>query len=206
MNIPRTRPLARYSTSFPQNRRAPLSPDGTYTPGIQNQRIASQVGYIISFLPHVEERMIDVMALLLGGKGAPAKQVFRTLTSEDARVKVMRSLLEKAEHNQTKGQEFDDLIDLFIEIKKRRNTYAHGLWWTHQETDRVFIEEPSDSISTTFFSRREIQDHELKQTLERLSIFFSKSLGIIHPDTFDLDGKLRPSPDKHPEQPETEQK
>ena len=149
MNTPRSKPIIRWNTPRKKTKRLPNSPDGRYFGGLHNDEIAKYVTYIITILPHIEEQIIEIMALLMGDASAPARQVFRSLNSEEARVKVMRALLETTRHNETKGREFDEVIDLFVEIKNKRNAYAHGLWWTH-EGGRVFLEEHSPDFTATF--------------------------------------------------------
>ena len=140
------------------------------------------------------------MALLLGDKNAPAHQVLRALTSEDARVKVLRALLERSPINKDRGREFDEIIDLFVEIKKKRHNYAHGLWSTH-ESGRTFLAEPSTDQMVFFVRQREVRDKELNETLRRMDEFFRRSMGILYPDDYDTAGKRRPSPQIPPEQP-----
>jgi hypothetical protein len=123
--------------------------------------------------------MIEVMAILMGDRSSPARQVFRSLNSEDARVKVMRSLLEQAPSNKNKGQEFDEIIDLFVEVKKKRNIYAHGLWATHLSSGRVFIQEASTDAVMTFLSRREVKIGELKASLSRMAELWAKTVVVI---------------------------
>jgi hypothetical protein len=159
--------------------------------GLHNPEFAALVGQIITDLPHVEERMISFMALLLGDVSAPAQQVFRSLHSEDSRVKVMRVLLEKSKINQDKGQEFDDLLDLFVEVKKRRNALAHGLWSTHS-SGRVFLAEPTTDEFHSFITQREIKKTELTHTLNRIDALNKLAFQIIYPD-----GRI-PSPKKLP--------
>jgi hypothetical protein len=113
MNMPRSKPIIRYNKRPPtkQKRRIPRRPEGSYRPGIHNAQFAALVERIVAYLPHIEERMIG-SATLMGDPTSPARQVFRSLNSEDARVKVMRALLEQAKINQARGQEFDEAIDL----------------------------------------------------------------------------------------------
>jgi hypothetical protein len=200
MNIPRSRPLIRYTNQRKIKGRRPRNPDGHYISGLHNPEIAELVGAIVATLPQIEERMIEIMALLLGGGNTPARQVFRTLVSEDARVKVMRALLEHSPINKDKGQEFDDIIDLFVEVKKRRNAYAHGLWSTH-DSGRTFLAEPSPDDLRPFLNQCEVKSKELNHALQRMSDLFSKSLPILFPNEYGKDGKLLPSLETPPPPP-----
>jgi hypothetical protein len=201
MNVPRTRPLIRYTSRRPNTKKKrPRSPDGNYTSGLHNNDFATLVGLIVTTLPQIEERMIEIMALLLGDKRAPARQIFRPLVSEDARVKVMRALLERSPINREKGKEFDEIIDLFVEVKNKRNAYAHGLWQTHS-SGRCFLSEPSADEFPSFLEQREIKTKELEYVLKRMSDLLKLSLSIIHPEFFGRDGKLLPSHRKRLSQP-----
>lgn len=193
MNTPRSKPLVRFDKPRPGRAKVKIPPalDGVYRAGLHNPQFTHLIGSLITILPHIEESMIHVMALLLGESDAPARQVFRSLNSEDARIKIMRSLLEHARHNTQKGREFDEIIDLFVEIKQSRNRYAHGLWWTHDETGRAFLEEASPDHARTFLSRREIKIGEINAAIQRIDKFFSKWKAIRFPQYFDAEGNPR---------------
>lgn len=205
MNVPRSRPIVRWNNRPSQKKKArlPKSPDGRYHAGLFNQEIGAAVASIIAQLPHIEERMIQVMAILIGDNNAPAREIFRSLNSEDARVKVMRSLLHTAQRNMAKGPEFDELIDLFVEIKKKRNSYAHGQWWTHQ-SGRVFLDEPSPDWTDTYLSRREIKAGELNAAIKRIGEFNGRALGVLQPSHYTPDGQPRRQHKEPPKPPSEE--
>jgi hypothetical protein len=145
--------------------------------------------------------MIDVMSLLLGGtRHAPGRQVFRSLVSEEARVRVMRSLLEHSRLNHDKTQEFDDVIDLFVQVKTRRNALAHGLWQTHQDGS-VWIQEPSPDETAEFHSAREVKIGELDDLLKQMSDLFGKCLAIAYPEVFSESAKKRSASRRKPPTP-----
>lgn len=204
MNVPRTRPLVRFSGP-PKMKGRSRPPDGHYTEGLHNDEMATLVGKVVTGLVEIEETMIAIMAILMGGLNSPARQIFRSLNSEDARVKIMRSLLERHPLNRDKGQEFDDIIDLFVEVKKKRNAYAHGLWHTHNSTRRVFLSELSPDMFPAFLSQREVRKPELKEALRRMDELQRRSRPIIWPQSFGKDGKPLPSPkilpSERPEEP-----
>lgn len=200
MNTPRSKPIVRHTGSIKLPKKPPKMLQGNYTGGLHNPDIASYVGSLITYLPHIEERMITIMSLLMGGN-APARQVFRSLTSEEARIKVMRSLLERAPINQDKDKAFDEVIDLFVEVKNKRNAYAHGLWWTHDETKRTFIEEPTTSEGFGFFSRREVKLNELKATTKRMNDLIRKANSIIYPDVASMKATMEALLKTLPKQP-----
>ena len=122
--------------------------------------------------------MVEFMAILLGGRHTPARQVFRSLSSEDARIKILKSLLQDAPQNKDKGPEYDEIIALFATVKKRRNAYAHGLWYTH-ESNRVWLAEASpDELS--FFEKREVKKKELETVIHQMNDLWDKLNKIMH--------------------------
>jgi hypothetical protein len=201
MNMPRTRPLVRFDLPKTKNKRSPRGPDGHYVGSLQNETLLLLVGKIITYLPQIEERMIDIMSLLMGDKLAPGRQIFRSLHSEDARVEVMRAMLEHSRINRDKGQEFDDIIDLFAEVKRARNAYAHGLWRTHVKTGRAFLQEAMPDETATYFSEREVKESELKAVSKRMRELWNKTLAVTYPEVFGPNAKRQSSPQTPPEPP-----
>ena len=53
--------------------RVPKRPDGSYVGGLHSKDHLLLVGQIITYLPQIEERMIDVMSLLMGHRAAPGR-------------------------------------------------------------------------------------------------------------------------------------
>lgn len=200
MNTPRSKSIVRYNLRRPSKKKRQDHPDGTYTGGLHNPAFLNLLGQIVTYLPQIEERMIDIMALMMGGRGSPAREVFRSLNSEDARVKIMRAMLEHSHSNTDKGQEFDEVIDLFVEVKNARNAYVHGLWETHS-TGRAFLSEPSSDLVAAFLSQREVTLGELEKTLARMSELWRKTLAISYPEVFGPNRKLPTSPQTLPPQP-----
>jgi hypothetical protein len=134
----------------------------------------------VTQLPQIEEKMIDVMAILMGGLDhAPARQVFRSLKSEQARILVLRSMLEEGPLNKEKGLEFDEVISLFDEVRDKRNAYVHGLWDTHTESRRAFLQEASTDKISAFLSEREVKDGEMKAALKRMDELYAKCVALI---------------------------
>ena len=191
MNTPRSRPLVRFSNvRDPVIGRTP-QPDGHYTGQLTNPDFLSLIAEIVTYLPQIEERMVRFMAVLIGDNSTPSRQIFHSLRSEEARITIMRALLEQAPRNKDKGQEYDDIIDLFASVKNKRNTYAHGLWHTH-ESGRVFLQEATlDDLG--FLDKREVQKGELEATLRDMGRLWDMLTPIINP-------RRRSSPEK-PAQP-----
>jgi hypothetical protein len=179
MNTPRSRPLERYSKpKVKLSDSSWHSPEGKYEAGLLNGACAQKIGEITTYWPQLEEMMIQVLARLLGDPEAPARQVFHSMYTSRYRVNAMRALLTKSRINEHKGKAYDDVIDEFENIGKKRNDYVHGLWYTHTATGTTFLAKPSDSdLGLSFLERREVPLHELESVVNRMNKLVHK---IIH--------------------------
>lgn len=189
MNTPRTRAIMRQGMPLKRPRRTYPGPDGKYRSGIHNTPIALEVMNVIAALPHIDETMIDLMALLMEADSLTARQVFYSLTSENVRAKVMLSLLQKASINAKKGQEYDDFIALFLEIVSFRNDYAHGLWWTHESGDVYWSLNSDDDFVN--LHRRKFGIEEAQRASALIETFYTKWKGIKYPRQYWPDGRPR---------------
>jgi hypothetical protein len=138
--------------------------DATFKPGVPRAKFAKEVGTIVTLWPHVEEGMITILRALLGGSAAvPARQIFRSIISERARIQMMATLLQKTYLNQAKGSFYDDVIAEFERLNSKRNAYVHGLWWA-REDGRLFL--TNDLLGDHHFYRsREVPFSEIQETV-----------------------------------------
>jgi len=141
MNTPRTKPLKRWRP--PVERSGESHPQGV-TWGITDRHIAAAYGYLVSYWWHVEEQMIYLLDELLTGQAKAsyppelsARQVFRSITSQDGRIKLMKNLLETLQHNVHRCRRYDELIDEFAAVNSLRNKFVHGIWATDSATGEV---------------------------------------------------------------------
>jgi hypothetical protein len=140
VNTPRTKPPVRYQPSADD-----LLPPGIYTSGIHDAEIAADVCRIITEWPHIEEHFIPLFAQLTGITDInSARIVFRTVISQDARLKIMKAMLEKAPHHADKTIKFDELIAEFKSLNGARNEYAHAIWWT-EDQGKVYLSSDLDT-------------------------------------------------------------
>lgn len=198
MNTSRSKPIVRFSGGIPKPKgRPPSALNGHYASGLWNDELAALVGRIATMLPQIEETMIDFLGLLLGGNHMPSRQIFRAIIGEEIRIKVLRSLLEHASINKDKGQEFDEVIDLFASVKNKRNTLVHGLWYTH-ESGRAFIAEPTTEHSFAFFDTREVRKAELLEDLKRMGDLNIRAMALTHPGIFEAARASSPKKSKSP--------
>lgn len=168
-------------------------PDGQSSGGMFNIAFAAALGEMIAYWPHIEDRMIIVLRSLIGNheQQIPSQQIFRAVVSQDARIKMMRAILEQSPINQKKGAIFDAMIDEFEALNKARNKYVHGLWWTH-ESQRMYLQ-PASTSEAGFLDQREVTLQEMNEVLERMGNLWRRvtavlMLGNIGPPT----GPTRP--------------
>lgn len=114
--------------------------------GIMNDQIAAAYGQVVSYWWHVEDAMIWMLADLLSGNDTTALtpdategQVLRSIVSNDARIKLMRSLLQTTPQNMHRSPEFDAIIDEFERLSRRRNSLVHGIWRTDPVSQEVTV-------------------------------------------------------------------
>ena len=158
MNTPRSRPLRRYSVEMDD------TPDGEYTAGIEQEKMAAAVGYLITVWPHIEEHMVDVFAELIGATDKhDARLIFRTIINQKARLDIMRSMLEGSPRHKEKDGELEEIIAEYSALNTRRNKYAHGLWWTYQDGARFFLEEETDTYLAVSFRSARWRSMKLKR-------------------------------------------
>lgn len=163
MNTPRTKKPKRYSGAEPGD-------DGeTYTRGINNDMMCQYVGYIITFWPQMEERMVPFFADLMGVENEhDARIIFRSIINQNSRIAVMRSLLEKSPNHKERSEWFDKLIDEYASLNRIRNTYAHSLWYTRESDDAIFIEEDTEA-HLPFLRKRKVEVKEIISILMRFN-------------------------------------
>lgn len=168
-------------------------PDGTSSSGLIEPRFAQLIGCIITHWTHLEEAMIQVMSSLLGEVPGPGRQVFRAIISEHARVKVMTALLEQAAINRSKGRWYDDVIAEFDSLRKIRNNFTHGLWWTHEHGE-VFFAEPKIEEGGYFNPQRKVSLSELEDANDRI-IGLSRKIWFEVRQQHELPQRTLPSDD-----------
>jgi hypothetical protein len=152
-------------------------PAGSYKPGVLNRQFAELLGYLTGYWTHVEEVMIRILHELLGGQPTglqpPARQVFRGIPNNQGRARVMKDLLQRWPGNAQKGEFYDRIIDEFMRLNGRRNTFVHGLWYTHDEAGRTFIcERTIDDLHV--MEMREVELQEIQSLIDDAHTFVSE--------------------------------
>jgi hypothetical protein len=146
----------------------PTGPVGNYVVGLGNPDYASLFANIMSEFNHLETSMPKILTVLLGmTDDSSAGYVYRAIRSVNSRYEVMKALLEKAPINVNKTEAYDELLSEFDKIRVGRNDYAHGLWFTHVETGKVFLEK-KDEHGFAFMGATEEPIENLQELLGQI--------------------------------------
>jgi hypothetical protein len=95
---------------------------------------------IVVHYSHAEEELIELLYVLIGSHDrGVARQIFRAVAGDKARLDIIRSLLEKTRRNAQRTREFDDALKAFEVIKQKRNHWIHGLWYTHDDSCTTYL-------------------------------------------------------------------
>ncbi|MFN2473459.1 MAG: hypothetical protein ABR588_06020 [Sphingomicrobium sp.] len=147
MNTPKTRKPVRWK---PSTTHYPPPEAGGYW-GIADTMVAAEFGFLVSYWWHVEETMTFVFEDLLEGRkndtfssNSAARRIFRTIISEDARIKLMTALLEGSPHNTGMSEVYDTILDEFKSLNSIRNDLVHGRWFTDAKTMVVTVRKSSN--------------------------------------------------------------
>lgn len=173
MNTPRK--IKRHNRKIPDNG----LPDGGYVGSITDREIAAELGMLAADFVHLEEKMADILSVLLGTTDVEMSgYVLRAIKSPRGRVDLLKNLLELAPANKNRPESFDDAISEFWNLNLARNDYIHGEWWSHAE-GRTFIS-IFDPHGLGFFTAREIKKEELQAVRERIGkhLYVLINLGI----------------------------
>ena len=179
MNTPRSKPSVRWTKP---TRKGPPKTAAYW--GIKDPEIAASLGFMISYWSQVEERMIWFLnALLRGNRDTTpvamqaARLIFRSIASENARIKVMTALLEMAPHNAGRGPKFDEVLAEFSALNQLRNKYVHGLWRTETNESgfvgRVLLADPRQDMSG-HGALHAVKATEINAVTSRMSRLFTK--------------------------------
>jgi hypothetical protein len=167
MNTPKSRKPKRYTAPTPSE----ANDEADYEPGILEPLMAEAMGNILTLWPHVEGHMIFIFRELIGIEDmGNARLVFRSIINQNARISVMKAMLEKSPTHAETSDWFDKIIDEFGALNRIRNTYAHSLWLTHKHTQRIYLNEETDSYEWRG-PRREVKVDELVTLLNRVTAF-----------------------------------
>lgn len=124
---------------------------------------------------------------------ASARLILRTVNSTQARIAIMRVLLEEAPVNKDKSASFDEIISEFESLTTERNNCAHGLWWT-TDSGKVSRSDPSyTNEALSFAVARRIPLKELEYIVARMEALFQKVMNVSVADATRTKERLQPS-------------
>jgi hypothetical protein len=168
MNTPRTKSPKRWKHFVERKRTTPLV-SGHSSLGINNPNFLQRIGAVATAWPFLEEAMADIFRELVGAvpNQMPYRHILREIISAQARIKLMRSLLENHPLNMAKGADYDKIIDEFESLNKIRNAYIHGLWSTH-ESGKVYLSSPEGDQIWFFDNEKEVRLKDMDNMLERM--------------------------------------
>ncbi len=148
--------------------KTPTIPGGFYDIGIRDSKLAEQLGFGVVLWTHLEEAMIKVFSDLLSHNPInPARQIFRGISNNSTRIKVMKAMLQHSPQNVQKSSVYDELIAEFETLNELRNDYVHGLWHTNANEKKFFLSQPTKE-EFTFAPAREVARKEIGEFLGRM--------------------------------------
>lgn len=164
MNTPSSKKPLRYDpTRFPRNSELK---ENAYALGVEDNQILTKLGQLAASWPHVEEDMITILATLMGAdQKTPVREIFRSIIAQEAKIKMMRHLLEETEANTHRGPHFDKIIKEFAALNALRNKYIHGLWFNAD--GETFLSTTDPAHHPFFTTTRKIEASELEIFLSR---------------------------------------
>lgn len=172
MNTPKSRTPKRYIA--PGSTADSEDEEGNYEPSIVEPFFAEVVGNILTLWPHIEGHMVFIFSELIGVEDiGNARLMFRSIINQKTRISVMKSMLEKSPDHTETSDWYDHIIDEFAALNRIRNIYAHGLWYTHKQTRRLYLDEEADRYEYRG-PRREVSVVEMEALALRMSAFVDK--------------------------------
>jgi hypothetical protein len=145
---------------------------------IADAEILSLLGTVCFRWAHAENAMIKIFGQLINASDHlhTPRLIFTAIINQRARIDVMRKLLEGSPYNNKKGSDYDHIITEFRKLNELRNSYVHGLWWTH-ENGTTYLQS-DNSVFGLDENFRKVTAKELQEYLDRLN----KWLGSVYFD------------------------
>lgn len=173
MNTPKT--LKRYNLSGAlRAARESQLPPGHFVHSLQNDEYAGRLARIVSEFEVMESYMPRLLAALMGTQDTiSASYIYSKLRSPNARLNMMKYLLEENPVNRELGQEFDKIITDYNVARKGRNNFVHGRWYTSTENNSVyFARQSSDDIN--FLRARKLSITKLDELITLISSILNR--------------------------------
>lgn len=163
---------------------------GDFTAGIEGAQAAGEFALLVSEFTHLEYRMEMILARLIDTTQWTASLILRSILSAQARINLMKGLLERGRQNTEKSLAFDEIIAEFSEINKTRNIYVHARWLTDIKTGQLYIVRPTaDPLVVDMAAMEAFEIDEFQQIRRRivdLCVAINKAYAL------DVEQKARP--------------
>lgn len=168
--------LKRYEKPTPKPKEAfEKKADGASYHGICDPEVGAALALLITYWVTLEEHILGFQTILLGGKeglgnfqlAMASRIIFKATISQQARIKLMRSLLQTLELHANRGAEYDAIIAEYDALNTLRNKYAHGLWNTLADGGEVVLR-TSQSDLTKAGEPQQITAADLNSVIERM--------------------------------------
>lgn len=192
MNTPRTKRRYEFKSDLTNMK------SGHFAFGLHNASYAKTFAAIVTEFEHLEMNMSMVLAFLLGMIDEDsAGYVLRAISTTNARIQVMRDLLEKAPVNKATEDKYDEILAAFDAVRGERNGYVHGLWQTSLPSRRVYWLRRAEH-GYWFFDLEHLPLSKLKDLLTRIR---KLNVRVITEVKIDLIWKRKPQQPVHLPQP-----
>jgi hypothetical protein len=168
MNTPRSKPRPRYDFDAAIAKAKKLrGPNGVYRAGIWDTNYAVALGTMVASWSHLEENFLYVFHSITGGMHERVTRIiFRSILSQESRIRIPREILEKSPYHYKTDVEFDEMIDEFASRTNARNKFIHGMWYTH-DSGKVYIINSSEDPTLVGTHKRHVPLKEITDLLLR---------------------------------------
>ena len=137
--------------------------------GLEGQEAALEFTLLVTEFTHLEHTMERVLSLIMKSDEMTAAHVMRSIVSANARIQLMRNLLERARHNSDKTSEYDEIIEEYSKINTNRNEFVHARWYTNIQSGKIFIIKRSDDkLIVDIAAKKEFDVKEFKSVRTRI--------------------------------------
>jgi hypothetical protein len=120
---------------------------------------------------------VAVLSVLLDDFTTAPRYIFRSLINQQARIEIMRNLLQNTARNAHLDSSFDEILNEFASLNHIRNGYAHGIWHSKVEARTAHLAEPMGD-HWFFLKYRRVTKKELLLVGDRMAALL-KQLTIL---------------------------
>lgn len=96
-----------------------------------------------------------------------SRTIFRSVVSQDARIKIMQNLLSSTKHNSLKPETFEEILEEFGSLNNIRNEMVHGVWHTTPDL-KVVTRSKAGFLHETLTPEKQVKSKELTDLIRRM--------------------------------------